>query len=136
MTFLRSTEAIKQAGGLRLYLYALDELHGEATLAAFDAAIGAAAKYLDQRYALDALPPTRSTMAQAYEIVVAGRRVAAVDRSTNIKAAPRPSVAEHRESRIKRRMSDEHLMNIQRTSPESPPSCAEHLKPTEAKEHL
>jgi hypothetical protein len=54
---------------------------------AFDAAIGAAAKYLDQRYALDALPPTRSTMAQAYEIVVAGRRVAAVDRSTNIKAA-------------------------------------------------
>jgi len=56
MTFLRSTEAIKQAGGLRLYLYALDELHGEATLAAFDAAI-AEMEPQDQRLVLVRLPP-------------------------------------------------------------------------------
>lgn len=53
----------------------------------FDAAIAAAAKQLEQRYGRDGLPPTRGIMAEAYEIIVADRRVAAVDRSTNIKAA-------------------------------------------------
>ena len=53
----------------------------------FHAAIAAAAKQLEQRYSRDGLPPSRSIMAEAYEIVVADRRVDAVDRSTNIKAA-------------------------------------------------
>lgn len=53
----------------------------------FHAAIVAAAKQLEQRYSHDGLPPSRSIMAEAYEIVVANRRVAAVDRFTNIKAA-------------------------------------------------
>eukprot|EP01045_Picozoa_sp_COSAG04_P000645 COSAG04_NODE_17_length_40288_cov_9.152728_1_plen_455_part_00 len=53
----------------------------------FDAALSAAAKALDARYLEHALPPTRDTMASAYEIVVGGRRTAAVDRSTDITAA-------------------------------------------------
>lgn len=42
----------------------------------FDAAVAAAAKQLEQRYGREGLPPTRSIMAEAYEIIVAGRRVA------------------------------------------------------------
>ena len=53
----------------------------------FDAALSAAAKALDARYLEHALPPTRDAMASAYEIVVGGRRTAAVDRSTDITAA-------------------------------------------------
>lgn len=53
----------------------------------FDAAVDEAAKRLEQRYVHNGLPPTRSIMAEAYEVLVADRRVTAVDRTTNIKVA-------------------------------------------------